>query len=310
MLITDTLLIALYVLVDDFCKSRLRLRILPGPQASLALSEIITLALIEQWQCFGSQRGFYRYAQKHLRPYFPKLPHRSRLNRLIRTHRYAIVEFFGYLVELLEGQRATYQALDSLGVAVRNRKRRGEGWLPEYVDIGWSNNLGWYEGFHLLGAIAPSGVITGLAFGPASTNDHPLAETLFKLRMHPHPGDFAMAGRPAEGVYLADSGFAGVTSHLHWKYTYGAVVLAPPQKEQNQRGWTEEARRQLAGLRQIVETAFAKLLDVFRLRLERPHKLTGFLARLVSKAALYNFCIWLNRQLGRPDLQFVDLLAC
>src|SRR5258707_816231 len=26
---------------------------------------------------------------------------------------------------------------------------RGTGWLAGQVDIGWSNRLGWYEGFHL-----------------------------------------------------------------------------------------------------------------------------------------------------------------
>jgi len=29
---------------------------------------------------------------------------------------------------------------------------------------------------------------------------------------------------------------------------------------------------------------------------------------LAAKVALHNFCIWLNRQLGRPDLAFADLI--
>jgi hypothetical protein len=35
----------------------------------------------------------------------------------------------------------------------------------------------------------------------------------------------------------------------------------------------------------------------------------GLFARRSARAALYNFCIWLNRKLGRPDLAFADLLA-
>lgn len=304
---TDTFLVALYVLADDFCKFVLQRRTLRGPDASLSLGEIVTLAVFGQWESFGSERRFYRYAQRHLREYFPKLPERSRLNRLIRTHRYAIIGFFRHLVELLRGD-APYEAVDSVGVAVRNRKRRGEGWLPEYVDIGWSNNLGWYEGFHLLNCATSEGAITGLCFGPASTNDHRLVETLFALRAAPQLGDFALVGPLAECVYLGDSGFAGMEPHTHWKHQYRAAMIAPPQKEQHQRGWTPEARRQHAGLRQIAETVFSKLLDVFRLRRERPHALTGFLARLASKVALHDFCIWFNRQCGRPSLQFVDLM--
>jgi hypothetical protein len=36
--------------------------------------------------------------------------------------------------------------------------------------------------------------------------------------------------------------------------------------------------------------------------------LSGFQARLAAKMALYNFCIWLNEQLGRPWLAFTDLV--
>jgi len=29
---------------------------------------------------------------------------------------------------------------------------------------------------------------------------------------------------------------------------------------------------------------------------------------LAAKAALHNFCIWLNQRLGRPNLAFADLI--
>jgi hypothetical protein len=59
--------------------------------------------------------------------------------------------------------------------------------LAGYADIGWSNSLGWYEGFRLLVAVNPTGVITGFGFCPASTKDQPLAETFFALRCEPNP---------------------------------------------------------------------------------------------------------------------------
>ena len=48
--------------------------------------------------------------------------------------------------------------------------------------IGWSNSLRWYEGFSLLTADAPTGVITGFCFGAASPADQQLAETFFAMR--------------------------------------------------------------------------------------------------------------------------------
>jgi len=52
-----------------------------------------------------------------------------------------------------------------------------------------------------------------------------------------------------------------------------------------------------------------RLLNYFRLARERPHCIEGFQARLAAKVALHNFCIWLNREHGRPSLQFADLLG-
>jgi hypothetical protein len=89
---------------------------------------------------------------------------------------------FRHLAHLLAAQHCAYEALDSAGVPTRDAKRRGAGWLPGLADIGWSNRLGWYEGFHLLLAVNPVGVITGFGFGAASTKDQPLVDTFFALR--------------------------------------------------------------------------------------------------------------------------------
>jgi hypothetical protein len=50
----DTFLTTLYVMVDDFGKTSLPPELLPGPQAALSRSEVVTLALFGQWQGFGS----------------------------------------------------------------------------------------------------------------------------------------------------------------------------------------------------------------------------------------------------------------
>jgi len=169
----DTFLTTLYVMVDDFCQASLLPELHPGPQATLSRSEVVTLALFGQGQGFGSERGFYRYAKRHLRAAFPQLPTREQCNRQMRQQHEALVAFLRHLVALLAAQRCPYEALDSSGIPTRDAKRRGAGWLPGLADIGWSNRLGWYEGFHLLLAVNPVGMITGFGFGPASTKDQP-----------------------------------------------------------------------------------------------------------------------------------------
>src|SRR5918994_2051630 len=189
MLDVDTFLTTLYVIVDDFCHSHLpQQQRRPGPQASLSAGEVITLALFARWSRFSSERDFYRYAQGHLRSAFPTLPERSQFNRLVRFHAEAIEEIALHLAQMIEGDQCLYQALDASGMPVRDAKRRGNGWLAGRADIGWSNSLGWYEGFSLLTAVDPTGVITGFCFGASSTADQHLAETFFVLRAQPNPG--------------------------------------------------------------------------------------------------------------------------
>jgi hypothetical protein len=303
----DTFLTALYVAVDDFGKAHLPpAPPHPGPAAALSRSEVLTLAIFGQWQGFGSERGFYRYARRHLRGAFPALPAREQLNRQLRRHHGALVACLVHLARLLRASSAPYEALDTAAVPTRAAKRRGRGWLPGLADIGWSNRLGWFEGVRLLLAVTPAGVITGFGLGPGSAKEQPLAEAFFALRRQPHPHARGV-GAPAAGPYVTDTGFEGRDHHQRWARAYGATVICPP-KRTGARPWPRRWRRWLAGRRQIVETVIGALLHTFRLDRERPHALAGLQARLAAKMALHNFCLWLNAQLGRPQLAFADLV--
>src|SRR4051812_38376090 len=82
----ETLLVALYVLVEDWWKdNRSRARRGPGRRVSLSDAEVLTLAILSQWPRWRSERDFCRFADAHLRPYFPNLLSQSQLNRRIRA---------------------------------------------------------------------------------------------------------------------------------------------------------------------------------------------------------------------------------
>ncbi len=231
---------------------------------------------------------------------------RAQFNRLQRQHRDAIIAFGVHLAQGLLQPDAAYEALDSAAVPTRDAKRRGRGWLAGQADIGWSNRLGWYEGFHLLVAATPGGVITGFGFAAASIKDQPLADLFFATRRQPDPRLLSV-GQTVCGVYIVDTGFEGRAWHEHWQDDDGIQVIGRPRRTSHS-PWPKPLRGFLAGLRQIVETVFDKLDTIFRLGWERPHALAGFQARLAAKVALHNFCFWLNQHLGRPSLAFADLL--
>lgn len=307
MLDMDTFLTTLYVMVDDFRQSRPPKGQPPGPDASLSPSEVATLAIFARWSRFASERDFYRYASTRLRDAFPDLPDRSQFNRSVRHNLGFIEEMALHLASVMKAQRCPYQALDSSAMPVRDAKRRGEGWLVGFADIGWSNRLGWYEGFRLLVAVDPTGVITGFGFCAASATDQQAAETFFAVRHRPN-SRLPSAGSASTRPYVADKGFEGAENHRRWLNLYGACVIHPP-KRNSCKPWPKRLRRWLAGIRQIVETVYDKLFNTFGLHRERPHELGGLRARLAARVALHNFCMWLNEQLGRPRLAFADLLG-
>lgn len=307
MLDVDTFLTWLYVTVDEWVKRDLAPPAPPVPATALSPSEVVTLALFSQWAPFASERAFYRYAHRHLRAAFPALPDRGQFNRQVRAQATLITRLGHGLAEQLDGPSAAYQALDATAVPVRNVKRRGGGWLAGSVDIGWSSVLGWYEGFSLLLAVTPAGAVTGYGVAPASTKEQRAAETFLARRQHPDP-HLPSVGPKSPAPYLADMGFAGDPNHRHWQHDYAACVVSPPQHNRR-RPWPAALQRWLSQHRQIVETVFAKLQQAFRLRRDRPHHLTGFLARLAATITLHNFCLWLNLRLGRDPLAFADLIA-
>src|SRR3712207_3826910 len=306
MLDVDTFLTTLYVMVDDFCQTRPQ-KEHPGPDASLSPSEVITLAIFARWSRFTSERDFYRYASSRLRNAFPTLPERSQFNRCVRHYLHLIEEVGLHPAEVMKTQRCPYEAPDSSAVPLRDAKRRGAGWLAGLADIGWSNSPGWYEGFRLLVATDPTGVITGFGFSAASATDQQVAETFFAVRHRPNPR-LPSVGTVAAGPYVADKGFEGEENHRRWLQCYGARIIHPP-KRNSRKPWPKRLRRWVAGIRQIVESVYDKLFNTFGLWRERPHDMTGLRARLAARVALHNFCIWLNDQLGRPRLAFADLLG-
>ena len=297
MLDVDTFLTTLYVTVDDFCHSHPPKK-RPGPKASLSESEVITLSIFARWSRFSSERDFYRYAQTDLLDAFPTLPSRPQFNRLMRSCTKLIEAFFLHLVVLLEVRKGPYEALDSSAMPIRDCKRRGHGWLAGQADIGWSNSIGWYEGFSLLTAVDPTGVVTGFCFGSASTAEQRLAETFFAVRAAPD-GRLISAGALCPGPYVADKGFEGAENHLRWLEDYGARVIHPPQRNSRKRSWPKRLRRWVASIRQVVETVYDKLFNAFGLWRERPHELEGLRARLAARVALHN-CENVNSDDLRP----------
>lgn len=307
----DTFLITLYVQVDEFCKSHPEsfeeTRLWPcGRRSALSRSEVLSLSIFGQWYRFRSERDFYRFALQRLRHLFPELPDRSQFVRAQARYARSLNAFALHLP--LGAQAVPYEVIDRVGLATRTCGRRGREWLAGMADKGLCGRLGFFWGLYMLDASTPEGVITGFALSPASRKDQPMAQQFFALRCHPDPDLPSIGVHGQSRTYAFDKGFSGPHLHRLWEAAYAIALVGAPQAGHGP-AWPPVRLRWLAGLRQIIETVHEKLLNFFRLATERPHCFRGLFVRLSAKVALHNFCIWLNRQLGRPNLAFATLLG-
>ena len=292
----ETLLVSLYVFVDDWWqRTHPPTSRKPGRPPLLSSSEALTLAILAQWPRFRSERDFFRFADVHLRGYFPNLPSHGQLNRRIRALEPEICALQSDLAHMLTEPRDVYHVLDTtlIPAIVRVRACRN-GLFAGQATFGRSvSKTEWIYGFKVALSVTPEGVVTTFGLAPANCDERLIGEYLVASDGH--------------DSYLADKGFSAVEWEKHWLKEYGALVAATPQRSAR-RAWAKEACRWAAGKRQLIEGVIWQLKDYFGLERHRAKTLGGLLTRLAAKVAAYTCGQLLNSQFGRPLRHFADLL--
>ena len=329
----DTFLVTVYCLVDDLYREHFAARkpCRPGRRPRLSDGEVLTLALLAQWQAQRSERAFLRYAGAHWRAYFPALLSQSAFNRRARDVGGVLCRL-GPLVagrlaaEAAPGRASAYRVLDGVPVPLmrRRRGRRGRLFGPE-ADVGRGGaDDDWYYGVQLLLDVTATGEIAGFVLAPASADDRWLAEALFRWRLAPDappPTDAELApilgktkdrggarrgpggpiaprqavGAYADGPYLADLGFAGERWQRHWARDLGALVLTRRDfQAAPDAGDPRAAERAHARRRQVVERVNGWLTGALGLWFPRARTHWGLLTRVAAKVAAFNVVRCLN----------------
>jgi hypothetical protein len=294
----DSFLVSLYVLVDDWWREHHppSLRNKRGRPALLCESEVLTLAILSQWPRFRSERDFWRFAQAHLREYFPMLCTQGQLNRRIRALQPELRELQRDFAEDLAEPSAVYRVIDTTLVPAMVRVRASrKGLFCGQASFGRSaSKTEWVYGFKAALVVDPKGVVTAFGLAPAASDERPIGE--------------ALVAEDHYDAYLADKGFTGLEWERRWMEIYGTLVAATPYDD-SRRAWSEEDRRWAAGKRQIIEGVIYQLKDFFSLERHRAKTLGGLLTRLAAKIAAYTCAQRMNDFLGRPLRHLADLLV-
>ena len=122
-----------------FCKVDDTMRAVPKhPQATLYPSELVTIGLLFALKGVG-ERAFYRWLERDYRPLFPGLPERTRLYRLLMTHRAWADRFLA--------EPGLLGIADTYGIELLHPRREGRS--PQQLGHKGTSNLRWIVGAKL-----------------------------------------------------------------------------------------------------------------------------------------------------------------
>lgn len=330
----DTFFTTLYVVVDDWYKAQGHglVQRHAGPALRMSDSEVLTVALASCWRVgvpWRSERGLGRYLEAQGRQWFPHLLKRSELNLRIRCLWGLALQLQQDLAEKLERAEAVYECVDVLPLPACSLAQAAshDGHWLWWSRLGYGGNHGgWFWGEQLLVSVSASGGITGWLLGAARLDDRWLLQAFVSLRhgelalpipaagnhrqvapTAQHFAGYAAVGQALPRPYLADRGFNGARWQQQWRHYGAEVITAPPTNAPTV--WSPTTHRWLASKRQMVETVFARLHTVFELQRLNAHSRWGQLTRLACIMAAYNFGLYLNRRLLRPDGALATLLC-
>jgi hypothetical protein len=333
-----TFITTVYVEIDDWYKEQVReMKPRRGRPPIMSDSEVLTLAVVGQWRVgvpWQSERGLIRFAHQHLKSMFPTLLERSAFNYRVRQLYGVLVRLQQYLAQKLRRRTDLYECVDCIDLpayTLGHGKRQKTHWFWFSATKGWARG-GWFIGHKLLMGVDRSGAVTGWVIGAGHMQDRWLLEGLLSARNgcpqvvepkrriksgqrgHTPPpagflGGWTAAGLQTACPYLADKGFNGKRWSTHWR-RYNATVISPPViNAKNEPLWTRSERKAFAGHRQIIETVFARLVTVFRLKSHQTHSISGLLARMAAITVAYNTALYINRQLNRAAGELVTLIC-
>lgn len=332
----DTFMTTLYVSIDDWYVDKLseQLQRSMGPKPKLSDSEVLTLAIAGSWRKgvpWQSERGLVRYMLAYGLGWFPQMLKRSRFNERVRCLWSVFIQLQQDLAELLNGAEVPYEVVDCtpLPGCSNAQSRQGQHWLW-WGTRGHGGTQGkWYWGEQLLLSVTHEHVITGWLVGGAHVDDRVMLQALLSIRHGQYEFVTPLAWRPWRRIdepgcilpkiaagktlrssyYLADKGFNGFRWQQHWYQRYAVNVLTESARNLPPKHWQRSWEKWFRGMRQAIETSFALLTTVFALKHLNAHSRWGQLTRLAVATAAYNWGIYLNRSMGRPDLAHATLLC-
>src|SRR5258705_3888853 len=155
-MITVEFITALFYEVDEQLRT-----ISKHPEANLGPSEVVTWGLLHPLKAVAN-RPFYRWLTRDYRALFPRLPERTRLFRLLKTHQDWTQAFLAALTML--------GVIDTYGIELIHPMREGRS--PQQIGRKGLSNHRWIVGGKLCLLLNQWGLVVGWACATANVADN------------------------------------------------------------------------------------------------------------------------------------------
>lgn len=270
---------------------RLRQR---GFAPKLTDSEVITMEVVGEFLGLDTDVGIWKYFGRHWRPWFPQLGSRTTFAQQAanlwaikqRLHQHLLVD--------LGAVTAPIHIVDGcpMPVCVLTRAPQCR-WFPEVADLGYcAAKKQSYDGLHGHLMITVNGVITACTVTPAAGDER---EALWDLT------------DGVQGLVIGDKG--DLSAFLQAELATVGIDLQTPLRANMADPRPSWVVRQLTSTRRLVETVIGQLAEQFHFEKIRARDVGHLTSRVARKVLAHTLGIFMNRQLGRSDLQFEGLIA-
>ena len=277
----DSLLTALYVLVDDLLPRR------PGPgrRPRITDAELITLAVAQIFLDCPSERRFLRFARQRLGHLFAYIPKQPGYNKRLRRLAPRICLVINHLVRVSPSFCDRLRLLDSTPVPCgQSRETAKRSDLAGHAAYGYcASHSRFFWGFRLYLLCAPDGMPAAFCLAAANEPEREVAAALLDQARR---GQLLVGGE----IICADKGFAG-KEFEQIVSSFDATLVRPDRKDEKPRFG------KLGGIRQWIESINDTLKGQLSLEGHGGHTLDGVWTRICQRILTLAAGCWHNWQL-------------
>lgn len=293
----EDFIITVFCIIDDLMKkngTNQKLLRKSGFQPALSDSEMITMEVISEFSGVDTDKGAWEYFCNHWRFLFPNLGSRANFAKHA-ANLWAIKQSMQKKLAKQLGATSDFLHLaDGFPMPVCHFKRANFSQIfvgeAAYGYCASKNET--YYGFKGNLLINSEGVITGATVTPANIDER---ESLWDL----------VDG--IKGTIIADKGLIG-SDYKKELFQYTGIDLQTAVRSNMAENRSKEFIKLLVSTRRLVETVIGQLTDRFQIEKVRARKLWYLTNRIARKILSHTICVFINKKIGNPPLQFELLI--